>query len=192
MISCFLERTRKKVRSLPGSKSRTTLRALSDNWLIRPAYCTVVELSKVLFTGIPVKAGKKICWRWMTGALWIKNKNFGLASNEKKMFLLVFDRYWLEGRRQNDVTSIFVYIDQTKWEQIMKWLECARFFCTNLRYSQRWFRLHPCAMLFSSMFLQPLVTTDDQCKQKKNREKEGHKIVGLFGSGIITQAQNLV
>lgn len=53
MISCFLERTRKKVRSLPGSKSRTTLRALSDNWLIRPAYCTVVELSSVLFTGMP-------------------------------------------------------------------------------------------------------------------------------------------
>lgn len=53
IISCFLERTRKKVRSLPGSRSRTTLRALSDNWLIKPAYCTVVELSNVLFTGMP-------------------------------------------------------------------------------------------------------------------------------------------
>lgn len=53
IISCFFERTRKNVKSLPGSKSRTTLRALSDNWLIKPAYCTVVELSNVLFTGIP-------------------------------------------------------------------------------------------------------------------------------------------
>lgn len=53
IISCFLERTRKNVRSLPGSRSRTTLRALSDNWLIRPAYWTVVELSKVLLTGMP-------------------------------------------------------------------------------------------------------------------------------------------
>lgn len=53
MISCFFERTLKNVISLEGSKSLTTLRALSANWLINPAYCTVVVLSRVDLTGIP-------------------------------------------------------------------------------------------------------------------------------------------
>lgn len=53
IISCFFDRIRRNVRSLEGSKSRTTLRALSASWLMRPAYCTVVVLSRVLFTGIP-------------------------------------------------------------------------------------------------------------------------------------------
>lgn len=57
-ISCFFDRMRRKVRSLEGSKSRTTLRALSASWLISPAYCTVVVLSRVLFTGIPEKVNK--------------------------------------------------------------------------------------------------------------------------------------
>lgn len=55
IISCFLERTRRNVMSLDGSRSRTTLRALSASWLIRPAYWTVVVLSSVDFTGIPNK-----------------------------------------------------------------------------------------------------------------------------------------
>ncbi|CAD6236663.1 GSCOCG00008225001-RA-CDS, partial [Cotesia congregata] len=38
MTSCFLLRIRKNVRSFVGSRSRTTERALSDNWLINPAY----------------------------------------------------------------------------------------------------------------------------------------------------------
>ncbi len=55
IISCFFDRTLKNVKSLPGSKSRTALLALSANWLIRPAYWTVVVLSNVLFTGMPIR-----------------------------------------------------------------------------------------------------------------------------------------
>ena len=55
MTSCFRVRMRRKVRSFWGSMSRTTLRALAVSWCISPAYCTVVELSSVVLTGIPVK-----------------------------------------------------------------------------------------------------------------------------------------
>lgn len=55
IISCFLERIRRNVRSLVGSRSRTTLLALSDSWLINPAYWTVVVLSIVVLIGIPVR-----------------------------------------------------------------------------------------------------------------------------------------
>ena len=41
--------------SLVGSSSRTTLRALSANWLTSPAYWTVVALSKVDLIGMPVE-----------------------------------------------------------------------------------------------------------------------------------------
>lgn len=53
IISCFLDLILRNVRSLEGSRSRTTLLALSANELIRPAYCTVVVLSKVVLIGIP-------------------------------------------------------------------------------------------------------------------------------------------
>jgi len=53
MISFFLERTRRKVSSFWGSMSRTQLRAWADRLCSRPAYCTVVELSIVVRTGIP-------------------------------------------------------------------------------------------------------------------------------------------
>jgi len=53
MISCFFDRTRKKVKSFCGSKSRTQLRALAANWWRRPEYWTVVELSSVVLMGIP-------------------------------------------------------------------------------------------------------------------------------------------
>ena len=73
IISCFLDLILKNVRSFDGSekgiyewiiliiyfhkwnspKSRTTLRALSANCPISPAYCTVEVLSKVLFTATP-------------------------------------------------------------------------------------------------------------------------------------------
>lgn len=53
MISCFLERTRRKVRSFVGSRSLTTLRALSVRPLMRPVYWMVVGLSSVLLMGIP-------------------------------------------------------------------------------------------------------------------------------------------
>lgn len=55
IISCFLDRIRRNVRSFEGSKSLTTLLALSASELIKPAYCTVVVLSNVVFIGIPKK-----------------------------------------------------------------------------------------------------------------------------------------
>ena len=53
MISFFFDRTRRKVRSFCGSMSRTQLRACAARLCSRPAYCTVVELSSVVRTGIP-------------------------------------------------------------------------------------------------------------------------------------------
>jgi hypothetical protein len=53
IISCFFDLIRKNVKSLDGSKSLTTLLALSAKELIKPAYCTVVVLSKVVLIGIP-------------------------------------------------------------------------------------------------------------------------------------------
>lgn len=53
IISCFLVRILKNVRSLVGSNSRTTLHALSASWLIKPAYWIVVALSKVDLIGMP-------------------------------------------------------------------------------------------------------------------------------------------
>jgi hypothetical protein len=55
MISFFLERMRRKVRSFWGSTSRMVLRAFITSWWIRPAYCTVVELSMVVLMGMPVR-----------------------------------------------------------------------------------------------------------------------------------------
>ena len=55
MISCFFVRILRNVRSFVGSRSRTVLRALCANWVRRPAYCTVVELSNVVLIGIPVE-----------------------------------------------------------------------------------------------------------------------------------------
>lgn len=54
IISCFLDLILKNVRSFDGSKSLTTLLALSAKELISPAYCTVVVLSNVDLIGIPV------------------------------------------------------------------------------------------------------------------------------------------
>jgi hypothetical protein len=51
--SYFLLLTRTKVKSFCGSMSRTTLRALLVNCIIKPAYWTVVELSRVERIGIP-------------------------------------------------------------------------------------------------------------------------------------------
>jgi len=53
MISFFLERTRRNMSSFCGSTSRTQLRACMDRLCSSPAYCTVVELSIVVRTGIP-------------------------------------------------------------------------------------------------------------------------------------------
>lgn len=52
-ISCFLERRRRKVRSFWGSISRTVLLAFMVRLRRSPAYCTAVELSKVVLMGIP-------------------------------------------------------------------------------------------------------------------------------------------
>lgn len=54
MISFFLERTRRNVRSFWGSMSRTVLRAFITSWWISPAYWTVLLLSRVVLMGIPV------------------------------------------------------------------------------------------------------------------------------------------
>ena len=53
MISCFLDLILKKVKSFCGSMSLTTLLAFDVSWCNKPAYCTVVELSRVVLIGIP-------------------------------------------------------------------------------------------------------------------------------------------
>lgn len=53
IISCFLDRILRKVRSFCGSMSRTVLLAFDVSCVIKPAYCTVVELSNVVLIGIP-------------------------------------------------------------------------------------------------------------------------------------------
>lgn len=54
MISCFLDLILRKVKSFWGSMSRTVLLAFIVSWWRRPAYWTVVELSKVVLIGMPV------------------------------------------------------------------------------------------------------------------------------------------
>ena len=53
IISFFLERIRRKVRSFWGSISRTVLRAFKMKLCMRLAYCVVVGLSMVLLMGMP-------------------------------------------------------------------------------------------------------------------------------------------
>lgn len=53
IISFFLERTLRKVRSFCASMSLTVLRAFITSWWRRPAYCTVLELSRVVLIGMP-------------------------------------------------------------------------------------------------------------------------------------------
>lgn len=53
IISFFLERIRRKVRSFWGSISRTVLRAFRMKLCMRLAYCVVVGLSMVLLMGMP-------------------------------------------------------------------------------------------------------------------------------------------
>lgn len=53
IISFFLERIRRKVRSFWESISRTVLRAFKMKLCMRPAYCVVVGLSMVLLMGMP-------------------------------------------------------------------------------------------------------------------------------------------
>lgn len=55
MISFFLERIRRNVRSFWGSMSRTVLLAFMMKLCMRPAYWIVVELSIVLLIGIPAR-----------------------------------------------------------------------------------------------------------------------------------------
>lgn len=55
MISFFFDRILRKVRSFWGSMSLTTLRAFMSSCWICPAYWTVLELSRVLLIGMPIK-----------------------------------------------------------------------------------------------------------------------------------------
>lgn len=59
MISFFLERIRRNVRSFWGSMSRTVLLAFMMKLCMRPAYWMVVELSMVLLMGIPAGEGQQ-------------------------------------------------------------------------------------------------------------------------------------
>lgn len=70
MISFFLERIRRNVRSFWGSMSRTVLLAFIMKLCIRPAYCTVVELSTVLLIGIPAERHGKRGEIVNNGNLW--------------------------------------------------------------------------------------------------------------------------
>ena len=54
MISFFLDLSLRNVSSFCGSRSLTQLRAFWVTWCMRPAYCTVVELSNVVLIGMPV------------------------------------------------------------------------------------------------------------------------------------------
>lgn len=70
MISFFLERTRRNVRSFWGSMSRMVLLAFITSWWMRPAYCTVLALSSVVLMGIPGGwRGNRFIHRmhWITG-----------------------------------------------------------------------------------------------------------------------------
>ena len=53
IISCFVVRILKKVRSFVGSRSLTVHFALFATACISPAYCTVVALSRFVRIGIP-------------------------------------------------------------------------------------------------------------------------------------------
>lgn len=55
MISCFFDLILRKVRSFWGSMSLTVLLAFMVSWWRRPAYWTVVELSRVVRIGMPVE-----------------------------------------------------------------------------------------------------------------------------------------
>ena len=55
ITSCFFVFILRKLRSLLGSKSLTELLALFVRLWITAAYWTVVELSRVVLMGIPVK-----------------------------------------------------------------------------------------------------------------------------------------
>lgn len=66
-ISCFLERRRRKVRSFWGSISRIVLLAFMVRLRRSPAYCTAVELSRVVLMGIPGNVNE--CYQLDTNAI---------------------------------------------------------------------------------------------------------------------------
>lgn len=77
MISFFLERTRRKVRSFWGSMSRTVLRAFITSWWIRPAYCAVLGPSRVVLMGIPEGRRRQVT------VIWNLNVVFRLKSEQQ-------------------------------------------------------------------------------------------------------------
>lgn len=155
MISCFLERTRKKVRSLPGSKSRTTLRALSDNWLINPAYWTVVELSNVLFTGMPEMVNWKFCF-------------YGNYLATIKYFR--FQRIYLLNIDWTVFHPCCYFCNHQRFQKSMQQLKCERKKSdAYLHCWQRWCQQHLYAMRFASEFLRLLETAT---KWKRNLQND--------------------
>lgn len=64
MISCFFDLILRKVRSFWGSISLTVLFAFMVSWWRRPAYWTVVELSRVVLIGMPEK-WRRFLYFWL-------------------------------------------------------------------------------------------------------------------------------
>lgn len=59
IISCFLVRILRNVKSFPGSRSRRVLRACSHSRVTRVAYCIVVTLSNDVLIGAPGRSNLK-------------------------------------------------------------------------------------------------------------------------------------
>ena len=89
MISCFFDLILRKVRSFWGSMSRTVLLAFIVSWWRRPAYWTVVELSKVVRIGMPVTRvtfGLKVLTVKGMCTLWIYRKMLMILKRKKKLW----------------------------------------------------------------------------------------------------------
>lgn len=78
MISFFLERILRKVRSFWGSISLTVTRAFITSCWMRPAYWTVLALSRVLLMGIPGTRGSPLqeLSYWLKFHIWHQCSSF--------------------------------------------------------------------------------------------------------------------
>lgn len=155
IISCFFERILRNVKSLEGSRSRTTLRALSANCPISPAYCTVDVLSNVLFTATP----KSICCQWECRRISMKNivhwhdVTMGTLSDvhcqKCKQISRLVDNF---SKITLDRVNMNAHISSN---DISCYLQHSYPHC-----SRQSFPLLPCAVGFSSMFLRLLATVE--------------------------------
>lgn len=95
MISFFLERIRRNVRSFWGSMSLTVPLAFIIKLCIKPAYCTVEELSMVLLMGIPAECKRILGINYLRHYLIRKSwdLNFLLNSFDIKSCFFSYDRF---------------------------------------------------------------------------------------------------